>query len=194
MPSNWLVKTEPDVYSLADLKREKRTLWDGVRNYQARNYLKQMKAGDLVLFYHSSCEEIGVVGLARVTKVAVPDPLQFEKHSDYFDPDSTKANPRWWSPEIEFVSAFKTVVGLNELRSRRELEKMLVLQRGSRLSVHPVSDRELEVIMELGGESTDSVGSPTGAKKGASKSKRSHGAPPRARKIGARGSVTPLGA
>lgn len=194
MPSNWLVKTEPDVYSLADLKREKRTLWDGVRNYQARNYLKEMKPGDMVLFYHSSCEQIGVVGLARVTKVAVPDPLQFEKRSDYYDPDSTKADPRWWSPEIEFVSTFTTVVGLNELRSRRELEKMLVLQRGSRLSVHPVSDRELEVIVELGGESGESTRSTSGSKKGTGKSKESVGAPTRARKVGARGSVTPLGA
>ncbi len=149
MPANWLVKSEPDVYSIDDLKKDRKTLWDGVRNYQARNYLREMKAGEKVLYFHSSCEELGVVGVCKVRHEAVPDPLQFDKKSDYYDPASTKTEPRWWSPELEFVSKFSHVVGLNELRSRRELEKMMVLQRGSRLSVHPVSDRELEVILEL---------------------------------------------
>ena len=149
MPSHWLVKSEPDVYSIDDLKSDRATLWDGVRNYQARNYLREMKPGDAVLFYHSSCEEVGVAGIAKVKSAAVPDPLQFDKKSDYHDPESERDAPRWWSPELEFVKKFPQAVGLNQIRSKRELEKMLVLQRGSRLSVLPVSQKEFDIILAL---------------------------------------------
>jgi predicted RNA-binding protein with PUA-like domain len=145
----WLVKTEPDVYSISDLKREKKTLWDGVRNYQARNYLRSMQVGELVLFYHSSCEEVGVAGIGKVIEVAIPEPLQFDKKSDYFDAEATKETPRWWAPRLEFVKVYPKVVPLSVLRVRKDLEKMLVLQRGSRLSVQPVTDGEFQVIVGL---------------------------------------------
>lgn len=145
----WLVKTEPDVYSISDFKREKETLWDGVRNYQARNYLRSMKVGELVLFYHSSCEEVGVAGIGKVIEEAIPEPLQFDKKSDYFDAEATKDTPRWWAPRLECVKAFAKVVPLSVLRVRKDLEKMVVLQRGSRLSVQPVTDVEFQVIVGL---------------------------------------------
>jgi len=145
----WLVKTEPDVYSISDFKRDGETLWDGVRNYQARNYLRSMKNGELVLFFHSSCEEVGVAGIGKVTEVSVPDPLQFDKKSDYFDAEGTKDEPRWWAPRLECVKAFSKIVPLSVLRVRKDLEKMVVLQRGSRLSVQPVTDGEFQVIVGL---------------------------------------------
>jgi len=145
----WLVKTEPDLYSIADLKRDKATAWTCVRNYQARNYLKEMKVGDEVLFYHSVSEPHGIMGLAKVKAAAYPDPTQFEKDGEYYDPKATQDNPRWFSPELQFVSEFREPISVKELRAQKKLAKMVLLQRGSRLSVQPVSEDEFKLIMKL---------------------------------------------
>lgn len=146
----WLCKSEPDVYSIDNLKKDGRTLWDCVRNYQARNYLREMAVGDLVLYYHSNAEPSGVVGTATVSKTAVADPTQFDRRSEYFDEKATKDAPRWFSPEIKFKSKFKRLVTLDDLRKERDLQKMVVLQRGSRLSVQPVTKAEFERVEGLG--------------------------------------------
>lgn len=147
--SNWLVKTEPEVYSIEDLQREQRTLWDRVRNYQARNYLREMKIGDRVLIYHSNSEPSGVVGVARVSRLAAADPSQFEKGSEYFDPQSTIEKPRWFAPEFRFEAKFGEMVPITELRGNAKLAKMVLLKRGSRLSVQPVTDAEYNAIIAL---------------------------------------------
>lgn len=144
------MKSEPDVFSIDHLKTKKKSGWDGVRNYQARNYMRDdMRKGDLVLFYHSSCEVPGVAGLARVCKESHPDPTQFENSSDYYDPKSTKDNPRWFMVEVEFVEKFDRVITLAELKSRKELETMPVVQKGSRLSINPVTEKEFKTILAM---------------------------------------------
>lgn len=145
----WLVKTEPDVYSIEDLKRDGKTPWDAVRNYQARNFLMEMKKGDLVLIYHSNANPPGIVGLAEVAKTAYPDALQFDKDSDYYDPKATIEKPRWFSPELKFKRAFRSMLDLDTLRQTKGLEKMTLLQRGSRLSVHQLSKKEFDIIIDL---------------------------------------------
>lgn len=145
----WLVKTEPEVYSIDRLKNDKKTAWDAVRNYQARNYLKSMKKGDLVFVYHSNCEPPGIAGLAIVVKEAYPELLQFDKKSDYFDSKASKDDPRWFSPDLAFKNKFDRVLALAELKEQSILAKMPLLQRGSRLSVQPVSEIEFACIMKL---------------------------------------------
>ncbi len=147
--ARWLVKSEPGTYSIDDLRGEQMTLWEGVRNYQARNFLKDMRVGDEVLFYHSSCGECGVVGLARVRRKAEPDASQFDRKSDYFDARATKEKPLWYAPMLEFVAAFKQPVSLAVLKKERALKDMALLQRGSRLSVHPVTDKQFGAIVSL---------------------------------------------
>lgn len=147
--AHWLVKSEEDVYSISNLQKDKRTLWEGVRNYQARNYLKAMEVGDEVLFYHSNAEQIGIVGVAEVSKKAVPDPSQFDKKSEYFDPKAAKESPRWFCPELRFVQKFARVIQLAELRGDEALIKMELLKKGSRLSVQPVSAQEFRKILAL---------------------------------------------
>ena len=145
----WLAKSEPDVYSIDDLKRDKVTLWDGVRNYQARNNLREMKIGDKLLFYHSNADPIGVAGVAKVVKEAYPDPAQFDKRSKYYDPKADKENPRWFCPDVRFVKKFKEVVTLAEIKEDKKLKDMLVIRRGMRLSVQPVNKKEFERILEM---------------------------------------------
>ena len=148
----WLMKSEPDVYSLARLEKEKTTWWSGVRNYLARNYMmKEMNLGDEILFYHSSCEPPGVAGLAIVTAKAAPDPTQFEKKSEYFDPKASKEKPRWFCVEVGKPQAFKKFVSLQDLRDQKSLQDMLVLQKGSRLSIQPVSAEQFAFVKTLGG-------------------------------------------
>lgn len=147
--AHWLVKTEPDVYSIDDLRSDSTTAWDSVRNYQARNFLTSMAKGDEVLIYHSNSKPPGIVGLAVVSKLAFPDALQFEKKSEYYDPKATIENPRWFSPELTFKKKFSRLISLEELRGEKKLEKMALLQRGSRLSVHPVTATEFEHILAL---------------------------------------------
>jgi predicted RNA-binding protein with PUA-like domain len=145
----WLVKTEPDVYSIDDLKRDRSTDWTGVRNYQARNYLREMKIGDHVLVYHSNAEPPGVVGTAAVLKAAAPDKTQFDPRSEYFDEKSTKEAPRWFCPEIKFLRKLHRIVPLEELRAEKGLSGLLLLQKGSRLSVIPVSEKHFTSIVSL---------------------------------------------
>lgn len=147
---HWLVKSEPSVYSLEQLRRDRSTLWTGVRNYQARNFLKEMRVGDLLLYYHSNDEPIGVFGIATVLKEFEPDPTQFDKSSEYYDSKSTVDVPRWFCPTIGFVEAFKQGVTRAQLQACKELEGMILLQRGSRLSVQPVKIAEFEAIVALG--------------------------------------------
>lgn len=141
------MKSEPETFSIDTLKEKKKAGWDGVRNYQARNFMRdQMKRGDLILFYHSSCEIPGIVGVAKVSKESYPDPTQFDQKSQYFDPKATKENPRWYMVEVEFVEKFKKIIPLQELKKTKGLEKMLVLQKGSRLSINPVTAKEFNII------------------------------------------------
>jgi predicted RNA-binding protein with PUA-like domain len=148
--AHWLVKSEPEVYSIEDLKRDKATCWDNVRNYQARNYLRAMRVGDQVLFYHSSAEPPGVVGLAKVIKVAYPDPSQFDETSQYFDPKATPDNPRWLCPDLGFMSKFTEIIPITTIRGLAHLKNMVLLQKGSRLSVQPVTATEFNAILKLG--------------------------------------------
>ena len=141
------MKSEPDVFSIDDLKKKKTSGWDGVRNYQARNYMRDdMKIGDLVLFYHSSCEVPGVAGLAKVSKESHPDPSQFDKKSEYYDPKATKENPRWFMVEVEFVEKFDHVITLTTIKETKGLDKMPLVQKGSRLSINPVTPDEFKII------------------------------------------------
>lgn len=148
----WLMKSEPDVFSLSQLLKDKTTWWTGVRNYLARNYMmNQMKLGDQILFYHSSCEIPGVAGLAEVVSVAAPDTLQFDKKSEYFDPKASKDKPRWFCVEVGKAKTFKKFVSLQELRDHSKLQDMVVLQKGSRLSIQPVSSEHFAIVKKLGG-------------------------------------------
>lgn len=145
----WLVKSEADDYSIEQLERDRTTEWTGVRNYQARNYLREMKRGEQILFYHSNSEPTGIVGLARVDREAQPDALQFDRKSDYFDPKATTDAPRWFCPRIAFVQRFPAVLELSSLREVAALKDMVLLRRGSRLSVQPVGIKEFEAILKL---------------------------------------------
>lgn len=145
--AHWLMKSEPDVFSIETLKKQKTSLWDGVRNYQARNFMmNDMKPGDKVLFYHSNAEPPGIAGIAEVSKAAVPDPSQFDKKSEYFDPKATKEKPRWFCVEVKYVKAFKKLIPLDQIRSDKNLSDMLVIKKGQRLSIQPVSQKDFEYI------------------------------------------------
>lgn len=149
----WLMKSEPDVFSFQDLKkRPKQTEpWNGVRNYQARNFMRdEMKVGDLVLFYHSSCEVPGVAGIAKVSSHPYPDSTQFEKKSEYYDPKATPENPRWFLVDVTFEKDLKHHVSLEELKKHKELEHMRLMQKGNRLSILPVTPEEFKFIVKLG--------------------------------------------
>ncbi len=149
----WLIKSEPEVFSIDDLSKAKTTLWDGIRNYQARNFMTQdMKPGDQVLFYHSNAEPPGVAGLATVAGPAEPDPKQFDKKSEYFDAKSTKENPRWQCVTIGFLEKFPRLVALEELKDKAELKDMLVVKKGQRLSIQPVTKKEFDVVKKMSGE------------------------------------------
>jgi len=148
---HWLMKSEPGVFGVDDLARapRKTAAWWGVRNYQARNFMRdQMGIGDGVFFYHSSCPEPGIAGIARVSKLAYPDETQFDRKSEYFDPKASRDNPRWFNVDVTLVKKTR-VVGLPELHSHPELTSMRVLQRGNRLSITPVDLREWDFIMKL---------------------------------------------
>jgi Uncharacterized conserved protein len=147
----WLMKSEPDVFSIDTLKKDKTTWWEGVRNYQARNFMmNDMKVGDEVLFYHSNAEPSGIAGLARVSKAAEADKLQFDKKSEYYDEKATKEKPRWFCVQVEFVEKFPEVISLAELHKNEKLAEMMVLKKGQRLSVQPVSDKHFEVVKKMG--------------------------------------------
>jgi predicted RNA-binding protein with PUA-like domain len=149
---HWLMKSEPDVFSIDDLQRLGKTAWEGVRNYTARNSMRDdMKIGDLVIFYHSSVEPAGAVGLARVCSAPYPDPTQFDDKSEYFDPKSTREAPRWILVDVEFVEKWGRMVTLAELKADKALKDMLVVQKGQRLSVQAVADKHFERVLKLAG-------------------------------------------
>jgi predicted RNA-binding protein with PUA-like domain len=143
----WLMKSEPDVFSIDDLARLGHSPWDGVRSYQARNHLQAMRVGDLALFYHSSTEARGVVGLARVVQAAQPDPSQFDPKSEFFDKGAKPDAPRWFMVDVEFVEKFPKLFSLDELKADRRLKDMLVVRRGMRLSVQPVELKHMRHVL-----------------------------------------------
>lgn len=146
----WLMKSEPDVFSIDDLKKDKTTLWEGVRNYQARNFMtKEMSVGDEVLFYHSNAKPPGIAGLAKVSKPAVADPTAFDKKSPYYEPKSTPERPIWECVEVKFVEKFKNFLSLEELKDHKALADMILLKKGTRLSIQPVSKKEFDHICKL---------------------------------------------
>jgi len=148
----WLMKSEPTIFSFDDLKARPRSTdhWEGVRNYQARNYMQEMSKGDLVLFYHSNCETPGVVGIAEVVREAYPDHTAFDALSNYYDPKSKPDNPRWFMVEVKWKEAFLKMVTLREMRNTPHLSGMKLLQKGQRLSVMPATKEEFEKIRSLG--------------------------------------------
>lgn len=148
----WLIKSEPHVYGLQLLKKEQRTPWDGVRNYQARNMMRDdMNIGDLVLYYHSNCAEPGVVGMARVVSEPHPDHTQFEKKSKYYDEKSKEDNPRWILVDFEYVGEFPKAVSLADMKADSKLEGMVVVRKGNRLSISPVEGKHFRRVCKLGG-------------------------------------------
>ena len=147
----WLMKSEPDVFSVDDLARrpKKTEPWNGVRNYQARNFMRDdMKRGDLVFFYHSSCPQPGIAGIMKVARQAYPDETQFDDSSEYFDPKATRDNPRWVNVDVRLVRKTR-LLSIEALRSHPELSSMQILKRGNRLSITPVTDGEWQFIMSL---------------------------------------------
>jgi len=156
-PLYWLMKTEPDVFSIDDLAiaPNQSTCWDGVRNYQARNYMRdQMQFGDLVLVYHSNANPSCVVGTATIARTSYPDHTAWDPNDPHFDPKSTSDNPRWFMVDIRFESKFSTAQSLEMLRAVPKLSAMELLRKGTRLSVQPVSKQEFAIIEKLGGRQT----------------------------------------
>jgi predicted RNA-binding protein with PUA-like domain len=146
----WLMKSEPETFSIDDLAKKKVEGWNGVRNYSARNFMKGMKVGDKVLFYHSSCVPPGVAGLAEVVKTAYPDPTQFDPKSHYHEPKAAPDKPMWFQVDVRFVRKFPRELSLDELRGVPALKDMLLFQR-SRLSVQPVTEAQYKTIVALAG-------------------------------------------
>lgn len=150
MKNYWLVKSEADCYSIDDLAREKKAAWVGVRNYQARNFLRDMRKGDLVLYYHSSSDPLAVVGVAKVATDPHPDETQFEKKNEYYDPKATREKPIWVCPDLAFEKKFAWPVLLGEIKIDPKLAGIGIAQKGSRLSVMPVSEKHFNRIVKLG--------------------------------------------
>ena len=147
----WLMKSEPSAFSIDDLMEapEQTTCWDGVRNYQARNFLRSMAIGDRVLFYHSNADPPAAVGIAEVVKTAYADPTQFDRKDKHYDPESDPANPRWEMVDITYIRKFAQPLSLDQLRNEPKLKDMVLLRKGSRLSVQPVTPNEWEHILTL---------------------------------------------
>lgn len=147
--SYWLMKTEPSCFSIGDLEKQKVSPWDGVRNYQARNFMKDMRPGDKILIYHSSAKVIGIVGMGKVSKKAYPDHTALDKKADHYDPKASKENPIWYMVDVSFVKKFKRCITLKELKEKKKLSKMKILQKGNRLSITPVTKAEFETILAI---------------------------------------------
>ena len=146
----WLMKSEPDVYSIDDLQRDGQEMWDSIRNYQARNMMRDdMRIGDPIFFYHSSCNEPGVVGIAEVASKPYPDPIQFDKQSRYFDAKSDPDNPRWILVDVKFVRKLKRNVTLTEIKAEKGLADMILTRKGNRLSIMPVEKKHWDKILSL---------------------------------------------
>lgn len=148
--ANWLIKSEPDAYSIDDLCRDGSEPWDGIRNYQARNMMRDdMRISDRVFFYHSNCEKPGIVGIAQVTSQAYPDPTQFDRKSKYYDPKSSEHEPRWYLVDIGIVRKLKRSITLAELREHPGLDGLILTRKGNRLSIMPVSNEHWDTILDL---------------------------------------------
>ncbi len=147
-PSYWLMKSEPDAYSIDTLKNDRVTLWDGIRNYQARNYMRNMKKGDKVFFYHSNCKPPGIVGLMEVIDLNIIDPTQFDKDSKYFDPKSKIENPRWDCVKVKYISKSNKILSLHELRNLFSENELLVVKKGNRLSILPIIRDVAKILLE----------------------------------------------
>jgi predicted RNA-binding protein with PUA-like domain len=145
----WLMKSEPDVYSITDLQREGKTIWDGVRNYQARNFMREMQPGDLVFFYHSNTTTPGIVGLMRVVKTGVTDKSQFDLNSEYYDPKSSPKSPRWQTVLVEFVDIFTHSILLSTLKEKFSAEELILVRKGNRLSVIPISSNVADKFLAM---------------------------------------------
>jgi predicted RNA-binding protein with PUA-like domain len=147
----WLMKCEPAAYTIDDLEKDGSTGWEGVRNYQARNFMRdEMKKGDGVLFYASNADPSGVTGVAEIARDGYPDPFALKKGHKYYDPDSKADAPTWYTVDIRFVEKFPGIVSLDTLKKTPGLEKMVVTQKGSRLSVQPVTKQEFDIVVKLG--------------------------------------------
>jgi predicted RNA-binding protein with PUA-like domain len=149
-PQYWLMKSEPDVYSIDDLAKQRRGTWEGVRNYQARNHMRAMRLGDLALFYHSNATPPGVAGVLKIVRLAYPDDTQFDPKSEYHDPKSPRDAPRWDRVDVGYVKKLARFVPLDELKADPALADMLVIRRGMRLSVQPVAQADFEHVLALG--------------------------------------------
>ena len=137
-PRYWLMKSEPDAYSIETLEKEKETIWDGIRNYQARNFMRKMEIGDKAFFYHSNCKPPGIVGLMEIVSKNIIDPTQFDRNSKYYDPKSDKSNPKWDCVKVKFLFKSKKLLPLQELKLLFNEEELLVVKKGNRLSIIPV--------------------------------------------------------
>jgi predicted RNA-binding protein with PUA-like domain len=147
----WLMKSEPSAFSIDDLKRVKTTIWDGVRNYQARNFMtKEMSVGDEAIFYHSNADPPAAVGVMVISGAAEPDPTQFDSSDSHYDSKATPSDPIWYGARVKFKSKFARPVSLAEMRDHKDLQKMVLLRKGSRLSIQPVTEKEFNVVSDLG--------------------------------------------
>ena len=147
-PSYWLMKSEPDAYSIDTLKKEGVTLWDGIRNYQARNFMRKMAIGDKVFFYHSNCKPPGIVGLMEVIGLNIVDPTQFQKESKYFDPKSRPQKPRWDCVKVKYIFKTDKILSLPELKILFNEDELLVVKKGNRLSITPIKNKIAKSILE----------------------------------------------
>ena len=147
-PSYWLMKSEPDAYSIDTLKEDRVTLWDGIRNYQARNFMRKMALGDKVFFYHSNCKPPGIVGFMEVIALNIIDPTQFEKESKYFDPKSSTESPRWDCVKVKYIFKADKILSLPELKILFNEDELLLVKKGNRLSIIPIKINIAEVILD----------------------------------------------
>ncbi len=147
---HWLIKSEPDVFSIDDLKKVKQEPWTGVRNYQARNFMwHEMQPGELAIFYHSNAKPSGAAGVAEVASEPYPDPTQFDPKSEYFDPKATEDKPRWWLVDFKYVATFKEIIPLEALKADAALAQMMVCQKGTRLSINPVEKKHFDRVLKI---------------------------------------------
>ena len=147
-PNYWLMKSEPDAYSIDTLKRDEVTLWDGIRNYQARNFMRKMAIGDKIFFYHSNCKPPGIVGLMEVIDLNLVDPTQFQKESVYFDPKSNHENPRWDCVKVKYLFKAAKFLSLPELKALFNEDELLLVKKGNRLSIIPIKIEIAKLILE----------------------------------------------
>ena len=146
-PNYWLMKSEPDAYSIETLEKDKETIWDGIRNYQARNFMRKMEIGDKAFFYHSNCKPPGIVGLMEIVSKDIIDPTQFDKKSKYYDPKSDKSNPKWDCVKVKFLFKSKQIISLEELRLLFDEKELLVVKKGNRLSILPVLQKSANLLI-----------------------------------------------